>query len=1433
MRDSSTRLSMCSVLCGMLTSDFLPFLLSVARLRYHCYPSPPSPSSAPRGPRTRFRPLQTATVTYIPTWLGSWFTFLILFNNFIPISLYVTVEMVNYGQAWLIDNDAAMYDPESDTPAKARTSNLNQDLGQIEYVFSDKTGTLTRNVMEFKQLSVAGRVFGVFVAESDIAGGDDAEGPDPAAISVGLFASIADGCSCCCNRRRGAGSAGGVVSSTGGVVRGSVAGVEMSNGAAGGRAPNPLRNGEDAAAAAGGAAAAARRTSSSPRSPKSIAAAAAAAGSGFDDPVILSLLRNNSGADGRPVPLGWGGEWTPAIAATAGAQALADPRLTGWPQGSGAGSTVNPMPAVGAAVSPEAIIALEAFFTCMAVCHTVVPEVNEDDPSGPAIYQAESPDEAALTKAARDAGFEFISRAADSIVMARRNGAKRADYKFLIHGVHEFNSTRKRMSVVCQAPDGRYFIMVKGADNVIFDRAVGEPHRRELDTHLTRFASDGLRTLVLAQREMTAAEFSEWKEEHMTAAMALANREDLLAAVAERFERNLHVLGATAIEDRLQDGVPGTIRDLARAGIKTWVLTGDKVETAINIGFSCRLLDSAMELIKVAEEEERLVVAKLALLERRFHPLVNNPDGVLKRVLRTSSTAAKGQRALANVVVTGDDEHALASGEHGGVPAPAPAPTGGASRAAGAAGGGMASHSEPSRQSGLRLDTNMALIITGPALNFIMGHADRERALLTVARCCRAVIACRVSPQQKANIVKMVRFGITPRPMTLAIGDGANDVGMIQRAEVGIGISGKEGLQAVNSADFAIAQFRFLRRLLLVHGRWDYRRMTKVVLYSFYKNVVITLSLFYYTSLTGFSGTSFYESIVYSTYNFVLGLPIIFAGILDRDISARTALRHPAVYAVGLRYEDLNLRKILMWIWWAVLHSVLVFWPVYGIMGYKSPTTPNAPVEGSWRQDGLQEGLYVAGTTQYCAMVWAMQFEVGMQIISWTWLSYFMIAFSMAGFHLFLGVYANMRSFAPEFYGVAAETFGRADYWLIVILVVVMVAVLDYSTELLRRMLRPTSSDIAMELDRGYGTRASNGQLLWGDEEGPGAHNTGSGGAGGASAPGPATLVHPRRDASVAPAIGGSSGGGGSAPGLAASGGSINGGSASLLGAGGGSRTAMSHAEAARASVHVGGAAASSHHATGRSRQRVAGPGAGGGSPGGSDGEDGDSGGDPTHHAGSQNTHTHTGSTPLRAAHAAAAAADAGGSAAVTVPSDYVLAGLSTRDRAALGISSAAGETGYNFTSPPRHAQATPGGAGGSAGGGPGTPGGGQPDDDDVPSVALGRAGGARGSARGSAAVTAIAAALADDNGSDDDDDHDGAAGDSKDGRRDGKRSSSSAAAGGSAAAGSRPASEAAAFRSAVAGFGDRMSTRSAAPGPAAGAGAGAGAGAVGGASAI
>jgi hypothetical protein len=190
----------------------------------------------------------------------------------------------------------------------------------------------------------------------------------------------------------------------------------------------------------------------------------------------------------------------------------------------------------------------------------------------------------------------------------------------------------------------------------------------------------------------------------------------------------------------------------------------------------------------------------------------------------------------------------------------------------------------------------------------ILGNEELEQRFLKLANVCKAVVACRVSPAQKRLIVGLVRRKDTTRPVTLAIGDGANDVGMIQEAHIGVGISGKEGRQAVNNSDFAIGQFRFLKPLLLKHGRRNYRRMSKVIVYSFFKNIVLTFVLFYYQADCGWSGTSFYEAWVYSGFNFFLAFTPLAFGWFDVDTSAETVRKYPRLYAAGLHRMDLNAR---------------------------------------------------------------------------------------------------------------------------------------------------------------------------------------------------------------------------------------------------------------------------------------------------------------------------------------------------------------------------------------------------------------------------------------------------------------------------------------------------------------------------------------------
>ena len=275
------------------------------------------------------------------------------------------------------------------------------------------------------------------------------------------------------------------------------------------------------------------------------------------------------------------------------------------------------------------------------------------------------------------------------------------------------------------------------------------------------------------------ADYQTWAKKFHEASIAINNREKQLDEVATLMEQDLSLLGASAIEDKLQDGVPETIHQCLEANIKVWVLTGDKQETAINIGHSSRLLDHESQIILINTES----------LEET------------KNEVRTQLKRLKG-----------------------------------------------ASEVEVS---------NASLVVDGPSLTFALDE-ELKPDFIDLLKRCRSVICCRVSPIQKAEVVGLVKQS-NKADITLAIGDGANDVAMIQKAHIGVGISGNEGLQAANSSDFAIAQFRFLQRLLFVHGAWFYVRNSKVIVYSFYKNICLYIIELWFAIYSYWTGQVLFE----------------------------------------------------------------------------------------------------------------------------------------------------------------------------------------------------------------------------------------------------------------------------------------------------------------------------------------------------------------------------------------------------------------------------------------------------------------------------------------------------------------------------------------------------------------------------------------------
>ncbi|CAG8784543.1 9582_t:CDS:2, partial [Gigaspora rosea] len=579
---------------------------------------------------------------------------------------------------------------------------------------------------------------------------------------------------------------------------------------------------------------------------------------------------------------------------------------------------------------------IKDFFTLLAICHTVLVSTNSD---GEPQYKAQSPDEAALVQAAKDVGYTFRSRESDSIFITTPEGEK-VHYELM--NILEFTSARKRMSIIVRNPlNGHIILFCKGADNVIFERLrIGQDYIANVTgEHLEEFAREGLRTLCLGYTEISQEQYAKWNFEFREASTALNDRDKRLATVYDKIEKDLILLGATAIEDRLQDGVPECIATLKRAGIKIWVLTGDKMETAISIGFSTCLLNREMNLIIIrggaygepgsAYEQMRNAVEKffpsdLDILESaKAPPVVPNYNGSRPSMSHTREMSFGGISLFSNL-------------------------------------------SNANRPGGY------ALVIDGSALKYTLEESFSRSLLLDLACRCKGVICCRVSPLQKAKVVELVKEG--KQAVTCAIGDGANDVSMIQAAHIGIGVAGEEGLQAVMASDYAIAQFRFLTRLLLVHGHYAYIRNSSLILNFFYKNMIGVGVLFWFQLFDGYSTTVVFEYTYTLFWNlFFTCCAVLAIGVFDRDVPDRVAIEVPELYQWGMKKKGYTMAIFFIFLLEGVYQSLVCFFIPYFAYGL-----------GSVNASGHQPDYLELGTEMAAACITVANLFNGFNAECWT-----------------------------------------------------------------------------------------------------------------------------------------------------------------------------------------------------------------------------------------------------------------------------------------------------------------------------------------------------------------------------------------------------------------------------------------------------------------
>lgn len=691
---------------------------------------------------------------------GPWYELLVIPLRFellcsimIPISIKVSLDLVKSLYAKFIDWDREMIDLETDTPSHATNTAISEDLGQVEYILTDKTGTLTENKMVFKICCISGNFYG--------------------------------------NE----------------------------------------------------------------------------AGDASKDKQLLNAISSGS---------------------------------------------------------PDVV----RFLTVMAICNTVIPVQSK---TGAILYKAQSQDEDALVHAAAKLNMVLVCK--NGNILELRFNTSAIQYEVL--ETLEFTSDRKRMSVVvrdCQ--NGKILLLSKGADEAILPYASPGQQTRIFNEAVEQYSQLGLRTLCLAWRELKEDEYEEWSFMFREACSTLVDREWRIAEVCQRLERDLEVLGVTAIEDRLQEGVPETIYTLRKAGIHFWMLTGDKQNTAIQIALSCNFISPEPK-------------GQLLLIDGKTEEEVGRS---LERVLLTMRTTA----------------------------------------------------SEPK---------DVAFVIDGWALEIALKHywkAFTELAILS-----RTAICCRVTPSQKAQLVQILK---SCDYRTLAIGDGGNDVRMIQQADIGVGISGREGLQAARAADYSIGRFRFLKRLILVHGRYSYNRTAFLSQYSFYKSLLICFIQIFFSFISGVSGTSLFNSVSLMAYNvFYTSIPVL-VSVLDKDLSEETVMQHPQILFYCQAGRILNPSTFAGWFGRSLFHAIVVF--VISIHAY------------AFEKSEMEE----VGMVALSGCIWLQAFVVTLETNSFTILQHLAIWGNLIAFYVINWIVSAIPS--SGMYTIMFRLCRQPSYWLTILLIV-------------------------------------------------------------------------------------------------------------------------------------------------------------------------------------------------------------------------------------------------------------------------------------------------------------------------------------------------------------------------------------------------------------
>lgn len=765
-----------------------------------------------------------------------YFTYFLLLNTMLPISLIISLEILKVLQGYFMHKNLRLFSYLRDQPCKVTSFSLNEELGMIQEIFTDKTGTLTCNKMVFRICAIGEKVYGDNMLT--------------------------------------------IINST-----------------------------------------------------------------------IQSVLTQN--------------ERNPLIFTSK--ELLED----------FSGTNLTTLPYKIGKIEYQRDLVKE-FLLCMALCHECLVETTGDEVK----YIGQSPDESTLLDTAMRMGIKFAQKFQNTITIQVTQDNKTREEFFELISVFEFNSERKRNSVVVKKiADGTFWIYAKGADSEIH-KLLASPYGQnfeKIEKEVKSFSEKGLRTLLLACREIDFEEFTYFKSKYDEACAEIHDRESHLYRVAGLVENNLELLGCTGVEDCLQEDVPETIQDFLKAGLKIYMLTGDKLETAENIARTCLLVNDSTQVLKL----DQIELQRLEGCIEEFLGVVEN------------------------------------------------------------------------------IDADFSLIVQGDIFKMLMHDIGTESNAIenfwSLCSKCKSIIFCRMTPGQKKEVVKAAKA--RTNCVTLAVGDGANDVPMILEADIGIGIFGEEGMQAVQASDYAVGEFRLLWELLFVHGRYNYLRQSEMILYFIYKNLVFTIPQFLFGFYCGYSGQTVYDDWYITIYNMILtALPLMIKGVLEKDIKIPERYdgeimdsqinciikkNVPKLYALGKHNECFQYSAFIKWLFTGILHSLIVFFlPLYACN--KTLTS----------HKGYQTDFVYFSITSFTCIILVVSIKFALTTRYWTF--YHMAGLIIFSLFLYFAFILAYDKLTPSIFGGSIYVLiSSAGFYLIIYSCICLILATDTAIDMLFKILYP------------------------------------------------------------------------------------------------------------------------------------------------------------------------------------------------------------------------------------------------------------------------------------------------------------------------------------------------------------------------------------------